>query len=107
VAPRTSASQYGIVVDDRRALAFIRAMGVRDVVIGVLLALLATSGSRKVVAWGLYATTLIAVIDFVVVTIDRPAKGGRGGTRRIPSRVLHAAGAIGLGIAGAVLQAGY
>lgn len=107
VAPRPSASQYGIVVEDPRALAFVRAMGIRDLVIGVLLGLLAWSRSRELVAWALYAIALIAVLDFVVVTIDRPAAGARGATRGIPSRVLHAAGAIGLGLAGAVLHAGY
>jgi hypothetical protein len=107
VAPRASASQYGIVVDDPRALAFIRAMGIRDLVIGVLLALLASSRSRELVAWALYATTLIALIDFAVVTIDRRTTVVRDEPRGIPSRVLHAAGAIGLGLAGVVLQAGY
>lgn len=107
VAPRTSAFQYGIAVDDPRALAFIRAMGIRDLVIGVLLGLLASTRSRALVAWALYATTLVAVLDFAVVTIDRPTTVARGETRRIPARVLHAAGAIGLALAGAALHAGY
>lgn len=103
VAPRSSAAQYGIVVDDPRALAFIRAMGMRDVVIGLLLGLLAASRSRALVAWGLYAATLIAILDFVVVTMDGRPVVERG----VPARVLHAAGAIGLAIAGAVVHAGY
>jgi hypothetical protein len=41
VTPRPFASQYGIVVDDPRALAFVRAMGIRDVVIGMLVGLVA------------------------------------------------------------------
>jgi len=107
VAPRTSASQYGIVVGDPRALAFIRAMGIRDLVIGVLLGLLASTRSRELVAWGLYAVALIALLDFVVVTIDRRTTAARDETRGIPSRVLHAAGGIGLGVAAAILHAGY
>ena len=107
VAPRTSALQYGVVVDDVRSLAFIRAMGVRDLVIGVLIGLLASTGSRELVAWALYATTLVALLDFVVVTIDRSTIRAREKTRGIPPRVLHAAGAIGLGLAGAILRAGY
>ena len=35
-APRRAAALYGIVLDDRRTLAFIRAMGARDLVIGGL-----------------------------------------------------------------------
>ena len=107
VAPRTAASQYGIVVDDPRALAFVRAMAVRDLVIGVLLGLMATSGSRWLVAWALYVTAVIALVDFAVVTIDRPGTARRDGGPVVPPRVLHAAGAIGFGLAGAVLHAGY
>jgi hypothetical protein len=107
VAPRTSALQYGVVVDDARALALIRAMGIRDLVIGVLIGLLASTRSRELVAWALYATTLVALLDFVVVTIDRSTTVAPEKTRGIPARVLHAAGAIGLGLAGAVLHAGY
>ena len=36
VAPRMFAMQYGIELDDPRALGFLRAMGVRDLAIGVL-----------------------------------------------------------------------
>lgn len=107
VAPRASALQYGVVVDDVRSLAFIRAMGVRDLVIGVLIGLLASTRSRELAAWALYATTLVAILDFVVVTIDRPTILAREKTRGIPPRVLHAAGAIGLGLAGAILHSGY
>jgi hypothetical protein len=77
VAPRMAASQYGIVVDDPRALAFVRAMAVRDLVIGVLLGLMATSGSRGPVAWGLYVTAVIALVDLAVVTIARPVTAAR------------------------------
>lgn len=106
VAPRTSATQYGILVDDPRALAFIRAMGVRDLVIGVLLGLLATGRSRPLVASALYATTAVAIVDWILVTIDGRA-GSRGERRGGPSRLLHLAGGLGLLLAGAVLQAGY
>jgi len=90
-APRPSARQYGIAVDDSRALAFIRAMGVRDLVIGVLLLLLASAGRRELLAWGMVASAAIAVVDFAVVS----AAGARTG-----ARVLHAGGAIGLLVAG-------
>ena len=72
VAPRASARQYGIVLDDSRALALIRAMGVRDLVIGVLLLLLASTERRGLLACGMVASAAIAVVDFVVVSRDRP-----------------------------------
>ncbi len=107
VAPRMAAAGYGIVVEDPRALAFIRAMGVRDVAIGALLALLASTRSRALVAWGLYATTLVALLDFVVVAADRPTAHPRASGSGVSARVLHAAGAVGLAVAGALVQAGY
>ena len=108
VAPRTSSSQYGIVMDDSRALAFIRAMGVRDVVIGILLALLALERSREGLAWGMFAAALVAVVDFAVVTADRRAAAVPGVTRGGFDRScwLHAVGGIGLVVTGVVLRAG-
>ena len=108
VAPRVSSSQYGIVMDDPRALAFIRAMGVRDVVIGILLALLALERGREALAWAMFAVALVALVDLAVVTVDRRAAVATGTSARgfDRSRLLHAAGAIGLLAAGAVLRAG-
>ena len=107
-APRRSAVQYGIVLDDSRALAFIRAMGARDLVIGGLLALIAFERRPEPLGWGLCLTAAIAVADYVVVTADRrsptstePPRGRNG------ARVLHATGAVGLVIAGGLLLAGY
>ncbi len=105
VAPAMSAAQYGIVFDDPRALAFIRAMGARDVVLGVLLGMTGSCGSRELAAWALWATMLIAVVDFVVVAMDAP--GRAGGSSKISPRVLHAAGAIGIALAAVVLGRGY
>jgi len=106
VAPRAAMAQYGIVVDEPRALAFVRAMGVRDLALGVLVALLASTGSRELVAWALWAAAPIAVVDCIVVTADRPATVAPGRTR-LAARLLHAGGAIGLLLAGGVVRAGY
>jgi len=102
-APRVATAQYGIVVEDPRALAFVRAMGVRDLVIGLLLGLLAVTRSRQIVADGLYVTCLIALVDFVIVAMDRAPGRARG----LPPLALHTAGVVGFALAGAVLQAGY
>ena len=99
VAPRLSARQYGIAIEDVRALAFIRAMGVRDVVLGVLLLLLAAAGRRELLAAGVLASAAVAVLDYVVVSRDRPPAPAR-------ARLLHAGGALGLLVAGAVIAGG-
>jgi hypothetical protein len=87
VAPRRFLQQYGILLDDPRALAFIRAMGVRDLGIGILLLLLAGAGSRGLLAWGMAASALIAFVDYAVVS----AAGARPA-----ARALHAIGGIGV-----------
>ena len=104
VAPRSASKQYGIVLDDARSDAFLRAMAARDLVIGGLLAMLALVATRQTLGWAMCLTALIAVIDLLVVTADRRA------TSR-PSlgqaTMLHAGGAAGLLITAAVLFAGY
>lgn len=86
-APRLSARHFGIAFEDPRALAFLRAMGVRDVALGVLLLLLAAAGQRGLLAWGLVASALVALVDLALVW----AAGG-GARARLP----HALGALGL-----------
>ena len=104
-APRRSSEQYGIVLDDPRAFAFLRAMGVRDAVIGGLLALMALSREREMLGWGIAVTASIAVADFLVVTADRRVTGTTG--RPDAARLLHAGGAVGLLVTAAALLAGY
>jgi hypothetical protein len=105
VAPRRSSEQYGIVLDDPRAFAFLRAMGVRDAVIGGLLALIAFTQAREVLGWGMGVTAAIAVGDFLFVTADRRITRTTG--RPDAARLLHAGGAVGLLVTAAALLAGY
>src|SRR4029453_19519644 len=74
-APRRAAALYGIVLDDQRALAFIRAMGARDLVIGGLLAVIAFQRRSGPLGWGLCLTAVVALTDYVVVPADRPRAG--------------------------------
>ena len=94
VAPRRALQQYGILLDDPRALAFIRAMGARDLVIGVLLLLLAAAGRREILAWGMAVSALIALVDYAVVS----AAGARAA-----ARALHAIGGIAVLVAALVI----
>jgi hypothetical protein len=100
LAPEPASRQYGIVLDDPRALAFVRAMAVRDLVIGGLLALLALTGARDVLAWAMCLTVLVAVVDFAVVTADRRGTFGR-------ATALHAIGAVGLLVTAGMLFMAY
>ena len=105
VAPGKSSAQYGIVLADPRAFAFLRAMGIRDAVIGGLLALMALAGAREMLGWGRVVTAVIAVGDFLLVSADRRIDGATG--RAEAARVLHAGGAVGLLVTAAALLAGW
>jgi hypothetical protein len=80
-------------------------MGMRDVVIGGLLGLLALDQGRHALGFGMYVSALIAVTDFLVVSSDRRATRNAAG-RPDAARVLHASGAVGLVVTGTVLLAG-
>jgi hypothetical protein len=104
VAPRPAAAQFGIVPDDPRAYAFIRAMGVRDLAFGLVFAVLLYARARELLAWSMLAVVPIAAVDFLLVTRDRRASGPTRASEQ--ARVLHAAGAIALLVTAASLYAG-
>ena len=104
VAPRIASAQYGIVLDDSRALGFVRAMAARDVVIGGLLGLLALPRTRDTLGFGLCLAAVVAVIDLLVVIADRRATSAERVDR---AALLHASGIVGLLVAAAVLLTGY
>jgi len=106
-APRRSAALYGIVVEDQRALAFIRAMGGRDLVIGGLLAVIAFQRRPVPLGWGLCLTAVVALVDYIVVTADRREAISDATARAMDPRVLHAMGALGVVLAAGLLLAGY
>lgn len=103
VAPGSAATQYGIVLDDPRALGLIRAMAVRDLVIGVLLGVVAYAGTRQALGWAVAFTALIAAVDGIVVGASRSARPRRRLDRAV---ALHASGALGLLVTAAALLAG-
>ena len=104
LAPQRACAQYGIVLDDARALGLIRAMAARDLVIGALLGMVAFAATHAALGWAMCVTAIIAVGDLFVVMADRTA------TRRSRfdrSTALHAGGALGLLVAGGLLLMGY
>jgi len=106
-APRRSAALYGIVLDDPRALALIRAMGARDLVIGGLLAVIAYQRARTALGWGLFLTAVVALADYVIVAADRRAATPGSRAHAMDTRVLHATSTVGLVVAACLLLAGY
>ena len=106
-APRRSAALYGIVPNDQRALAFIRAMGARDLVIGGLLAVIAFQHRSRPLGWAMLITAVVAAADYAIVTADRRVAISRAPARAMDTRVLHAMGAVGPVLAGGLLLAGY
>lgn len=104
VAPAFSAGQYGIVVADPRALAYLRAMGARDLALGIVLALLMALGSPGLLAASVAACALVAIVDFAVVLADPHPGTAPPAVPRGLSLSLHGGGAIGL-LATAVLVA--
>ena len=107
VTPSRWAALYGIVLDDQRALAFIRAMGARDLVIGGLLAVIGFQRRREPLGWALCLTAVVALADYVIVTADRRDATARSPAHAMDTRPLHAMGAVGLVVAGSLLLAGY
>lgn len=103
-APRRASDEYGVVLDDARALGLIRAMAVRDLVLGVLLGLLALTATRAILALAMCLTALVAAVDLVVVTADRIGTSRSGMNR---ASLLHGGGLTGLLVAAGVLWAGW
>ena len=82
VAPRRSAAVFGIEAESPDALAFVRACGGRDLVLGALLA--ASLGEPAALRRALVLVSLVGVLDAIVLAA---ARGPR------PAHALHLGGA--------------
>jgi len=87
VAPRPSAAGYGLPTADPVALALIRALGIRDIVLGLIVAALAYRDAFAALAATTLFLILVAIGDALIV-------GSSGGKRR--SIAIHVVGAVGL-----------
>ncbi len=88
LAPGASTRGYGIASDDPEALAYVRACGARDLVLGALLALALANGERRQLGATLGCCALVGLADFLIV---RRAQG----SEPRPAVALHAAGCAG------------
>ncbi len=98
-APGLSSEQYGLPTSDRAALAFIRAVGARDIVLGIIVLLLLASRNRAGLEVVLAASILAAAGDATAVLTGRSDAGPR-------HIAVHAGGAAGLSIAWALVRSG-
>jgi len=71
LAPRVGALIFGIPAPDGPALAYLPAIGLRDLAFGLYIAGLAAFSTRRAVAIVLAATVLIPVGDIVLVLNER------------------------------------
>jgi hypothetical protein len=67
VAPKPSSRGYGMPSDDPVALAFVRAMGTRDIALGLIVAALCRPDARTGLTAAIGATALVAGTDFALV----------------------------------------
>ncbi len=95
VAPRASSGQYGLDVDDRFALAYVRALGARDLVFGLIGARYLARRENDALAAVMCIGSLVAVGDFGSVL------WARGPGRHL---VVHAIGFAGMLAAWALMQ---
>ncbi len=95
VAPKLSAGQFGIPAADPAALAFVRAAGLRDVVLGgiVFASLGDAKALRRVLGW----TSLVGLGDAVALAALRGLR---------PQHVLHVGGFAALALLALTLHDG-
>ena len=98
-APRSLSRNYGLPVGDATGDAYVGALGVRDGIIGLLVAVHALRGERRALAATIGLSTLAAIADFALVTRVR-------GAAAFPGASIHAAGALGLVTLWAMLRGG-
>ena len=99
VAPRTLASNYGLPVSTPTGVGYVRALGVRDLVLGLLIgAFLVARVPRSVLGVTVALSALVGAGDFTLVATTP------GANRK--SLPIHAAGTAGLLSIWALLRAG-
>ena len=88
VAPKTSSEQYGLPSTERYALSLVRALGARDLVLGLILLGLVLGKANFAILLTLSLSAVIAIIDASIVNRERGADGRK-------SVLTHTIGALG------------
>jgi hypothetical protein len=100
VAPRLSSEQYGLPVSDRAGLALVRAVGARDIILGVITLALLVAGDRGALGLVLAVSVIAALADAAVVATGRPGAPAK-------TYAVHIVGGIALLVAWGLVRAGW
>jgi hypothetical protein len=88
LAPRLLAGHYGVEVEHHTGEGYVRATGVRDIALGVILGAIAYTHSRSLLI-------IFAIVAIVVSLVDLLVVRNHGGHRGIHhSHALHASGIV-------------
>ena len=98
VAPAALSENYGVPVEDAAGCAYVRALGARDAVLGLLVATFALRGERRALTTAVGLATFVGASDLAIVA------GLRGAAART-NLAIHAAGTLGLAAAWLALRA--
>jgi hypothetical protein len=89
VAPAALAQNYGLPVDDATGIAYVRALGMRDAVLGLVLLTFLVRGDRRALATSVGLSSLVGASDFTIVATRR-------GFQAPLSLAIHGTGTLGL-----------
>ncbi len=98
-APHLSSEQYGLPTMDRTALALVRAVGARDLVLGIIVLILLAGRNRSALELVLAVSIVAAAGDAAAVRIGRDDAGPR-------QLGVHVGGAAALLIAWGLVRSG-
>jgi uncharacterized protein DUF4267 len=93
IAPDVAARGFGLPATDPASRTYVRAAGLRDLVIGVIVAVIRAEVGTPLLAWIVALLAIIAVGDLMLV-------------RRSRAVAIHAVGVVGLLVDAALLMAG-
>jgi hypothetical protein len=96
--PRALARNYGIPVDDAASIAYVRATGMRDALLGLLIFEFLRRGDRRALATTIGFSSFAGASDFTLVATSRGAAAPL-------SLGIHAGGTLGLVALWAVVRA--
>ena len=88
-APHALAENYGLPVEDETGIAYVRAVGMRDAVLGLVLLAFLVRREREPLAIVVGLSALVGASDFTIVGTRRGAAAPR-------SLAIHGTGTIGL-----------
>jgi hypothetical protein len=96
-APEALAENFGIPIEDDVARAYVRGVGSRDAILGILIATFLVTRNYRALATTLGVGALAGVTDFATVIAER-------GSAAAGSLAIHAAGTAGLLAASALFS---